>query len=57
VRRPGPLVVPDWCLSHLWERIGFRRGCLRTGATRQASRRQPSRLLLTTDSRRSHRFV
>src|SRR5262249_53459153 len=57
VRRPGPLVVPDWCLSQLRERIGFGRGRLWTRAARQAGRRQRSRLLLTTDSRRSHRFV
>ena len=57
VRRPGPLVVPDRRLSQLRERSGFGGGRLRTGATRQARRRQPSRLLLTTDSRRRHRFV
>src|SRR4029077_20206084 len=30
---------------------------LRTGATRQTGRWQPSHLLFTTNSRRSHRFV
>ena len=30
VRRPGPLVVPDRCLSQLRERIGFGGGRLRT---------------------------
>ena len=57
VRRPGPLVVPDRCVSQLRERSGFGGGRLRTGAARQARRRQPSRLLLTTDWRRRHRFV
>src|SRR5262249_18660269 len=49
--------VREWCLPHVWERVGFGRGRLQTGATRQARRRQPSRLLLTTNSRCRHRFV
>jgi len=57
LRRPGPVVVPDRCLPQLWERSGFGSGRLRTGATRKARRWQPSRLLLTTGSRRRHRFV
>jgi len=51
------LVVPDRCLSYLWERVDFGVGRLRTGATWKAGWRQRSRLLLTTDSRRGHRFV
>ena len=35
----------------------FGRGRLRTGAARPARRRQPSRVLLATDSRRRHRLV
>src|SRR4029077_20151073 len=57
VRRPGPLVVPNRWLSQLRERVGFWGGSVRSAATRQARRRQPSCLLLTTDWRRRHRFV
>ena len=52
VRRPRPLVLPDWCLSQLREWSRIRSGRLRTGATRQARRRQPSCVLLATDWRR-----
>ena len=57
VRRPGPVVVPDRCVSQLRERSGLGRGRLRTGAARQARRRQSARVLLTTASRHRHRFV
>ena len=57
LRRPGPLVVPDRCLSHLRERFGFGGGGLRTGATRRARGRQPSGLLLAAPWRRRNRFV
>ena len=57
VRRPGSVVVPDRCVSQLRERSRLGGGRLRTGATRQACRRQPPRLLLATASRRRHRFV
>ena len=54
VRRPGPLVVPDRCVSQLREWSGFRCGRLRTGATRQTRRGQPSRVLLSADPQRRH---
>jgi MOSC domain-containing protein YiiM/ferredoxin-NADP reductase len=49
VRHPGALGMPDGCLSQLRERFGFGGRGLRTGATRKARQRQPSRLLFTTD--------
>ena len=51
VRRTGPLVVPDRRVSQLRERFGLGGDRLRTAAARHARRRQPSRLLLATDSR------
>ena len=50
LRRPGPLVVSDRCLSQLRERPGLRGGRLRARAARPARRRQRPRLLLTTGS-------
>ena len=50
MRRSGPVVVQERCLSQLRDRFGFGRGRLWTAATREARRRQPSRLLLATDS-------
>ena len=57
LRRPGPLVVPDRCVSQLRERPGVGGGRLRAGAARPAGRRQRAGVLRPTGWRRRRRFV